>query len=105
VLDNVHGAPAGCEARGGVDGLEDAETESSGSDLGDAARPDNLVASDSVCLLAQLAVLALGVIDEGLRIEVCLVLEVLEAEDGVVEAIFFVTVYAAGFGELDRDWR
>jgi hypothetical protein len=84
VLYNVHSAPAGSEARGWIHGLEDAKAESRGADLGDAAGVFD-AAERSFLLFAEFAVLSVsGFVDEALDVEVFPVVEVFEAENGVV---------------------
>jgi hypothetical protein len=45
-----------------------------------------------------------GVHDDLIDVEGLPVVEVSELDDGVVEAVFFVAVDAAGFGVFDGDW-
>jgi hypothetical protein len=84
VLHDVHGAPAGCETRSWVDGLEDAEAESCGADFGNAAGVFDAV-KRGLLFFAELAVFSVpGFVDEALDVEVFPVVEVFEAHDGVV---------------------
>lgn len=99
----MHRAPSLREARGGVDGLEDGEPEGRGADFGDPAFVGDALGACDVCLFAQIAVLAFGLVHEGLHIHGLPVVEVGELEDGVVEAVFVVAVFAAGFGVGDGD--
>jgi hypothetical protein len=105
ILHNVHGAPAGCEAGGGVHGLEDTEAEGCGADFGDAAGVLDATAQAGEPLFAELAVLAVpGFVDEALDVEIFPVVEVFEAQDRVVQAVFSVAINTTSFGELNGDW-
>lgn len=104
VLDDVHRAPTGCEARVCIDGAEDTQAVGGCAEFRDAAFVHDASAEIRFALLAEVAVGAGGVGDEGLHVERVPVVEVGEAEDGVVEAVFGVAVYAAGAGVLDGDW-
>jgi hypothetical protein len=104
VLNNVHGAPAWCEAWGGVDGLEDGEAEGGGADFGDAAFVGDGAGSSDCGFFTEITVLAFGVFDDGLHVHCFPVVEVGELEDGVVEAVLLVAVFAACFAEGDGDW-
>lgn len=76
VLYDVHRAPSRCESRRRVDGLEDTQTKSCGANYWDTALPADGTGADDVPLFAQVAVVALGVIDHVLYIHRLPVVEV-----------------------------
>jgi hypothetical protein len=103
VLDHVHGAPSGSEAGRGIDGLEDAEAKGCGTNLGNAACVRDAAALRVLSLLAQVAGVSLRSVDELFHVEVFPVVEARKAQNGVVKAVFGVSINASRFGVLYGD--